>query len=166
MSKDFDIVPMIDINKSINLSYTQKINYKFGVGVGVGVVAMCMFFALSIAQLAIGNAKQSQCNAFILPNNWLIVDASVYLFFFTSCFTLMYLKHTTKDRSQWILPLITIVCLSFIIYFMWNVIGSIMFWRDCVAKEYHQPLNVIMNVTLISQYIVLLVIICALYIDY
>jgi hypothetical protein len=128
------------------------------------IVTTSLFLVLSVAQLTIGATNQSQCKSFILPHNWLIVDASIYLCFCIPCFIIMYLKRTGNKTNKCIYPMLIITSLFFFVYNLWNVIGSIMFWRDC-SNIKSQSLNAIMNTTLISQYVALFVLIGLLYID-
>lgn len=125
------------------------------------IVILIIFFPfiiLSLTQLIMNDKyhNELQCSSLVTPYNWMIIEASVTLN--TIFFELLSLIiHDSKN----ICPLMNCISPKMICFFpkmigifhmTWLIIGSIVFWHDCM-NSMPKPMNVLFWITLISSWL-------------
>ena len=117
-----------------------------------------VFLALPITQLVMVAKYSDQiiCNSFLQPKVWLIVKAVTDLFVIICCCFICSAKFT---ENRCILAMASILFVPFlfasVFELVWLIIGSVMFWRDCLHMD-PEPINTLMWCSLIIGYVFLL----------
>ena len=121
------------------------------------LITIPLFLILPITEIFLGTTYNNEitCNTtmFVSIDKWLIIKGSVSLFFIiTACVTNIFEKNSIcKCLSTLILYI------GGIFTFIWLIIGSIIFWRDCPNLT-PNFINIFMWVSLILGYISILTI--------
>jgi len=121
------------------------------------VFVLGLFFGPPVAELIIGATHQgdySVCSTSLpSPPVWLIVKGSVGLFFGTYILLMLVALKTEDEAVCTIVALFFVpFVLSLFFQFAWLIVGSVMFWRDCMHLEPTQ-LNDMMWASLIIGYV-------------
>lgn len=124
----------------------------------IGVLFLLgLLYALPIAELIMGSINRGDVNTCdtSLPSatTWLIVKGSVGLFI--STYTIMVLGALRTENDFFVVTSAVLsvpFILSLLFMFAWLIVGSVMFWRDCIHLG-PDSLNTMMWCSLIIGYV-------------
>lgn len=124
-------------SSSTNCCITSTAMLCFGILV---IFILALFYAFPVAMLIIATQSEHEntCNGFISPVTWMIVDGSVSLVFstFVALWCISYLNLMYFGSEEMLIAMSVIIFVPFIIVtvfeLVWLIIGSIMFWGQCI----------------------------------
>jgi hypothetical protein len=120
-------------------------------------LCLCFLFALPIAEIVFGfiYMEKVSCNSFLQPTVWLVVKGIISVLivcclFFSNNICI----HDKNKIVNTLLFLVIIITVPLMLFnFIWLIVGSIMFWRDCINIQ-PVSLNILIWFALILGYIV------------
>lgn len=123
--------------------------------------AFGLFYTLPITEfiMATEHRHEMKCDSFMSPYTWMIVEGIIGMFIGT-VFSLItvggFIAIQENENENCILSIVTILGIPLIIVnvfnFVWLIIGSIMFWRDCSNLE-PESMNTLYWIVLIFGWI-------------
>lgn len=118
----------------------------------IALIIIGAIFTLPIVIFIMANKYKNDlyCDSIISPYDWLIIEGVVVLM--SSVMSILLIFSLNENTSNILKSLIIVSIFISAFNFAWLIVGSIMFWRDCLTA-FPKPISILLWIILMISWV-------------